>query len=215
MPGTGTFTTYRETPDAKKRWEANKSKFSVFAACRDCNSGWMNDLDHAAELLIEPFTLGIPGVLRPIADQKTVASWLTMIAILGDAHAARRRLLSDTDSRWFFERGQEPFEDSTIWLAATKSSRMEVTSWAAQFPQAETGVIPHTFLLTLRIGDFLAKVFKSLGPVPTDFDVSGPPKHPRDRFFFRKLWPSSLMPVTWPPTSFILEGQLHEFAKRA
>jgi len=44
--------------------------------CRDCNSGWMNELDQRARPSLEAFAANRPMTLSP-ADQETLAFWTT------------------------------------------------------------------------------------------------------------------------------------------
>lgn len=212
MPGPGSMVGYFGVEPDQKKWESRGSTAAAGKlACAACNSTWMDEIDRAAEPLVEPFAFGMPGTLRKLADQLTVARWLTQVALLADANG--KSVLPESLAEVFFK-DRNPVPDSAIWLSRVVSSRMEVTLWTGGWADPP-GSPPHTFFNQLRIGDFISRMYIPLAEAPEGFDFRTPAPDPSHRPFFRKLWPPTLMPVSWPPDSAIGEPQLHEFARRA
>jgi hypothetical protein len=56
---------------------------TVRAVCRDCNHGWMNDLEIEARLVLEPILLGDSLSLLPFG-RELMALWITMKLMVGE-----------------------------------------------------------------------------------------------------------------------------------
>jgi hypothetical protein len=71
-----------------RSWRKDEADIKVGCACENCNGGWMDQLDHAAEdIFSTAAATGYPAKIATIADQLTIARWCALIAIL----ATRRR----------------------------------------------------------------------------------------------------------------------------
>ena len=80
FPGTRTFhhRQIREETDREftAEWSQMEADFKVKCACRDCNAGWMNRLDHAAEdVFLTRAAIGLEVRVGKSADKATIALW--------------------------------------------------------------------------------------------------------------------------------------------
>jgi integrase len=90
------------------------------AVCRECNSGWMNELDHAAEAVFATrAAMGVPVQLVAKADKTTVARWCSLVAILFDCASEVRLGRATYDALYT---GGVP-DGTAIWLGGRMPER--------------------------------------------------------------------------------------------
>jgi hypothetical protein len=85
MRGTGRLThAYREhsaTKDAR-RWSAKEPSFKAGVVCRECNTGWMNDLEIAAGKYLPPFMRAKQGLRVNYVNSPVLARWAAKTALM-------------------------------------------------------------------------------------------------------------------------------------
>lgn len=67
--------------------------FKVNAVCRDCNSGWMADLDTAVDPLLRPMVMDAKHQLLGPAETASLARWIAKTAIM---------IVSSQNAEWTF-----------------------------------------------------------------------------------------------------------------
>jgi hypothetical protein len=188
----------------KTWWEKSEPDLVVKSVCGTCNEGWMNDLDHQAERLVEPMALGITTRLGSLADQHLVATWLTLVMTLASETQAEPILRPD--QRKALREQPAPFDGATFWLTRTVSSHFEAAVYPRSLRLHEANA--DAYLCTVRVIDFVAQAF-----VPVTDPMPGLNIDRRANVrFLRQLWPSQLGPVVWPPLLYLPEDQIIEFA---
>lgn len=75
------FGTPSENCERRHPAESNRPTVVVKRVCRDCNSGWMADVEGEAKPILEPMISGKPCMLS-LGDQLNVATWATKTAIV-------------------------------------------------------------------------------------------------------------------------------------
>lgn len=228
FPGTRRFThrhVRHEATPFDATWSRPSADFKVKSACTACNSGWMNDLDHAAEeLFVTHAATGYPARLDRMADKATVARWCSLVSVLFDQAQARPRLGRGEHQAVYG--GQVP-EGAAIWLAATeppaanepigyahaKDWHHESRTEAGARDQdhggdAEVGGVAG-FFLTFGIGQLLAQTFLPLTTVPEAIVTH----RFADWSRLRQLWPDTLMPLVWPPPAVLPRREVEAFAR--
>lgn len=83
--------------------------------CEECNTGWMHELEEAAEPVLTPMLRDEPRVLSA-TEQHTVATWATktMLTMQG-ANLFKDRFVSPERYRWFGQH-RTPLSGSHVWV---------------------------------------------------------------------------------------------------
>src|SRR6266536_2852762 len=108
----------------QRQWRANEAGIVARCVCGECNSGWMNDLDHGVKERLVPLVGGAAEELDAGARQR-LATWAAKIGILlentrGVSDLTRRRaLIPPKRQRELFELRLPP-SCSQIWLAQVR-----------------------------------------------------------------------------------------------
>src|SRR5215207_3913590 len=69
------------TAEGRERWEQPLLKVQVRAPCKQCNNGWMADIEKAAAPIVGPMIQGTRLLLDASAQQK-VATWAVLKAMV-------------------------------------------------------------------------------------------------------------------------------------
>lgn len=193
----------------ESEWLAEEFGMAPGAACDQCNSGWMDQVDRAAEQIVEPMVLGHKATIRRYQDQKAVARWVSQVAILCDEAQVSQVIPQET--RHSFYGDKEPLPGMIIWLARAVpewSVEMWLRAWLITTgapPRATDG--PNLCLVTFRVVQLVVQAL-----IPLDGTVWGADRGENMRHL-RKAWPSTFTPVSWPPVSTLPSKDLDVFAK--
>ena len=179
----------------KSDWPAQEIALAPGAACADCNSTWMDQIDREAERLIEPMVIGYKATIRRYIDQKALARWVSQVAILCDQSQMQQIIPADVPRRFYEDR--EPLTGLVIWLART-AAEPSVEAWERAWivtggtpPKATDR--PNICLITFRVIQLVVQALIPLDGSSWLIDRGG------NMNFLRKLWPSGYTPVSWPP----------------
>jgi hypothetical protein len=190
-------------------WEKRKPDLKVNSVCVDCNSGWMNRLDHDAEdLFLTEAALGLAIKLTRHRDKKILARWCALVGALCD-QTQDEPTLTTTVHRSIYD-GEVP-DGTLIWLLRTVPPPWEATGWAlAREMQLKLPTFhnPHAYLVTFGINHFVAQVVvlpKGASEIVT-IDRS------RNASLLRQLWPPPLTPFFWPPPETLRWDQIEVLA---
>jgi hypothetical protein len=195
----------------ESEWPSKDFDMAPGAACDPCNSGWMDKIDRAAEQIVEPMVIGQRATIRSFQDQKTVARWVSQVAILMDQCQVVQVIPKDVPIR--FCEDQEPLTGMRIWLART-STDWSVEAWERAWvittgAPPETMSHPNMSLFTFRI---VHLVMQALIPLDDDTRRTFGVTRGDNMRFLKQLWPSNYTPVSWPPSVTIRSDTLAEFA---
>ncbi len=67
--------------ESQREWNQAGVEFTAKCVCRDCNNGWMENIERRARPFIEPMIRG-QEVTIPAEGQEAIAQWLTLKAIV-------------------------------------------------------------------------------------------------------------------------------------
>lgn len=178
-------------------WFARPFRITVTAVCKECNSGWMSDLEKEAAPILTPM---IRGARRALSedDQATVALWSVKTAMM----AAFTHLATSTFRReqykWVHQQRSPP-RHHQVWLAARARG---VGEWPFSYRSAGLTVAPKSLLhrldpnghrITVVIGHLVIHIYGHAvydGPV-LDFGKN------TGRALI-SIWPV-VAAVEWPP----------------
>jgi hypothetical protein len=158
--------------------------------CRDCNGGWMKDLDASAQPVLERLLFSLDRQVLSLAEQRVLASWATKIAMMLDYAPRPVGYVSSYAHKRMYEDGLPP-NDTYVWLAGR--------DYHEPFIEDIVGsklLQPHdrkVFTTTFRIGLPMFQVFL---PEP----LSGiEPMRAGFANYLIQLWPLTFKPAVWPP----------------
>jgi hypothetical protein len=155
MPGvTVTFRHRSTNPEAGiaiKEKSAKGTAFTTRAFCRDCNGGWMADLEDEVKPVLEPMLHGRPILLDE--HGKAVLSFWAMKTILAfqAVEAKETTFARPEDFRAFYE-ARAALAGSEIWLGAVSAGgEAFYRGHSARLPDSEASAVDG-FGATLIVG---------------------------------------------------------------
>ena len=197
-------------------WFNRVADLKVKDVCRTCNSGWMNELDHAAEdVFTTKAAMGFDVKLVATADKRTVARWCSLIAVLFDRLADPVRLGSVTHHA--LHTGGVP-DGTMIWLGAALPEPgygQLAFGWPGQLllhgdvlaPEQRDQDHGSAFFVSFGVGRLVAQVL-----IPTTDTRDGAKVERRfDPRVLRHFWPDLFLPFGWPPPVPIAAADLRDF----
>jgi hypothetical protein len=155
---------------------------TVRAFCDSCNSGWMADIEAAAEPIVGPMVIGLAMDLDADA-QRVVANWVALKGLVAAQVSKIDRWIPESHYRRVHNSQGGPPDTMRVWvgrrrnLADAPTGRvhifdfhfMPVTNHVGQFPippdveryRQEGGVFNGTIF---QVGHFFALAFQQIGP---------------------------------------------------
>jgi hypothetical protein len=172
------------------------------AVCARCNNEWMNELDLAAQPMLEAMVEGRKLDLNDVVKKRIVASWVCKVSILIDSMQTTEPALAPEHAHWLRKECSPP-PGWRVWLAAISS----FTEHHAAFG-GFTLIRPEGrgYLGTIALNHFVAQVIvlpkgESEGRHPANDGVAA-------------LWPPTRAPVSWPPLRQLADtNELSDFAR--
>ncbi len=174
------------------------------AACRDCNGGWMSQLEQRTKPILRPAMHGEP-VSWAAAQQEIVATWAFKTALTQSrSHPPGLQVVRAEHFRYLYENGCPPKGCSIV--TGRYAPRADEEAFAAWAGDAWTsGATPsgskyEGYRVTLIVGRVLFRLHAFV--TDTAFDMTGMATmymddEPIDAL--RTLWPLTGTVHTWPP----------------
>jgi hypothetical protein len=187
-------------------WRKDEFDVKVKCVCRDCNSGWMNDLDKEAEPFTTPMAMGLETTLPTLRTQTSVAAWATKLAMMCD-HTQRVPVVESAAHKAFYET-RTPVTGSTIWLARTRPEGFTAGARSVSWAMGE-GRTTNAYFCTIDVNHLVLQVFipRSDTPEGWGFDRS------KNVAFVRQLWPPGFTKIVWPPPGIVPADKMENFAR--
>lgn len=184
--------------------------------CRDCNSGWMSDLEDKVAPFLGPMLVHERSVDLDTEQQRDLARWAVMKVLLLELalrqQQPRRRPghrypPSEPELAWLYGRADPP-PRCRVWLGAFDGQNTLTTTTQAKLfrvPMPDGGGSLQAHLTTWTIGQVLFQVF-SIDFVAADgagveaFD--GNPPAPFN-LALKRIWPIEQAIVHWPSNYYV------------
>ena len=190
-------------------WRAGKYPLRTGNVCKNCNNGWMSDLENRVKPIIERFFLD-EQVSLDECDQTTLAIWICKNAMVYETLRQK--------ASWFFtSQERESFRESfhiptqtSIWLA--KSDGFTGLFCSASDLNGITAEPPNqvkAYITTMGFGPIAIQIFnaKMSKPIPENITITGDLQPgPWDQIIVQ-IWPISADIVSWP-NDIGLNGEL-------
>lgn len=187
--------------------ESNRPTVVVKRVCRDCNSGWMSDIEGEAKPILEPMIIGRPCTLS-LEDQLSVATWATKTAMVLE-YIRSDLFVTTEEERRVLAGGHRPPDGFRVRLAAMKAvgeQGLRIATFVASSDSSEG--VPDTLCTTVVIGCLVVQVWGGSGSGPTDLQRPGIVMDEA-----AMVWPPVPGQVTWPPRVPLTDSRLEEFIR--
>lgn len=194
--------------EEEKAWPIKTLNLRYRGVCENCNSGWMSEIESAAERLIGTMFSGRSIELTP-ADQLDLARWTVLKAIVFEAR--RRPSVHTPASRREFFRTRLPPPTTRVRATAYKGDEtLDYLYGTAVMGRWSDKTITRMYCSTFLIGKVVLQAFGA--PIPDDgtLESLGVP-----RKVYVPLFPISIGTLRWPPPLVVDDEGLRRFHRRA
>jgi hypothetical protein len=175
-----------ETRD--QEFEAPPFNQQVRAVCGDCNGGWMSDIEAAAKPIFQQLIYARGRRLHR-AEQRTLASWALLKAIVFDELHPKERVVPTVHREHLYRHRQPPTEG--LWVRLATYEAQDIGHYAYQGLRLQPGqdpppVEPNIYFVTITLGALVVQLSGSLLEEWTFGNVPYPPE-----LSVTEIWPSS------------------------
>jgi hypothetical protein len=150
----------------RKTWSMNHPTIVTKAVCIKCNSGWMSDLEKAAESVIAPLIDGRPTELT-LEHQVTIAAWVLKCAMVFDSMDGDESFYDESD-RFHFRATLAPSAYTRFWIGRYSGEflRLFTRHGTKSSPQSATPFTAN--ILTMAFGRLVIQMLDI--KLPQDLD---------------------------------------------
>lgn len=175
--------------------------------CKDCNGGWLSDLETRASQLLPPMLKGDAQQLT-IDDQTSLATWAIKTAMMWQTVPPNERLIALEDHRCLREHRIPP-PSFTVRIGCYDGTALPWSFCVPAIlrdngrPQPDTS---DTHRTVLAFGKLVVEIVSpmSTGEAIVRFpDATG--------HFLLDIWPGTLQPVSWPPPFYFDDAEMLRF----
>jgi hypothetical protein len=198
------------TPGDYRQYERVLPETTVGGVCqRNCNGGWMSQLETDAQPVLTSMILGQVRTLSA-EDQTLIARWAFKTALMVALRYKQSHIPRD-HYHWFYERQIPP---SGVWITLASYDGTRFVNWLfegkhfAVNRDDQSRRVP-MYLTTITIRHLVLQVWGS-----GDYDQTGdmPPRPTRPaRPFVVRVWPIKHPMRRWPPFADMTDDLLLEF----
>ena len=198
-----------------KSWRVYQPTLAVRCVCRECNNGWMSQLEVQAQRFLQPMLLGVHCGLD-VAGQSTIALWSVKTAMVLDA-------LDQPDQRAYAQLERKKLRmlsaipwRTTVWLATSvdlsyfmslKNRHLDAESSSKIAGVSITMALAHVVFQVLTI-----RVPTDVGPAT---QVTANVRRGPWDLATVQIWPTLSAKAIWPPPmGFFGETGLDSLAAR-
>jgi hypothetical protein len=177
--------------------------------CKQCNEGWMHQLEDAAKPILSPLMCDI-SIPLDLLQQYTIVKWAVKTAMVHDGAARNRPIHYEREMCSSFRLRSAIPPRTTVWIARCGSpyAIAGMVTDLAHMVDNNVRVGARSCIMTITIG-YLAVQVLTVVPIPEyrNAPITFHPKvGPWDRTLVR-LWPAADRTLTWPPpTTFVISG---------
>jgi hypothetical protein len=105
--------------------------WTVECVCRDCNNGWMREIENLAKPIMTPLILGKPGRIWP-RDQQIIATWAVLKAMVANHQTVER-----ADLDYMYQHHLPPPDRWAVWIG-----HYERGAWKPEWLSRHFAVLP-------------------------------------------------------------------------
>jgi hypothetical protein len=147
--------------DPVATWASSEADVVVRCVCRECNSGWMNDLDRTAEPIVNELARGENRVRVEGGALQVFATWAVKMALVMECALTPMVLAQET--RQHFSRERKPPPEFRVWVATMEGYEAETRTTPMTLVDApEPGASVQAYLATFRMLHLVVEVLAPL-----------------------------------------------------
>lgn len=193
----GHLTGGRSEGGGEVEYKRNAAPFSdtVRSVCRECNNGWMSEVEGEAKTVLTELVRGQRKVLGP-ARRKALASWIMKTTMVWQySHRPPTLFVPAEDYQWFYDRRVPP-PCVAVWLGRNEETESIARYFCSlrEFRGPEnSGRAIDAYVATMSIGKLSLLLVGEIGTSENRVELVGEWKA-----YFRRIWPA-FRSVAWPP----------------
>jgi hypothetical protein len=177
----------------------------IRVVCRNCNHGWMSDLEQAAKPILIPLIIGQPTELNATSEM-VLARWVTMKIMVAEHNAGA--VVTPFDARADFKATLKIPENFRVWLAQCGVGGFETGFYrhtsTLTLPTDKPPTHSNVQSVTFGIGQLLVHVLTTPPDLPL-YSLE------TDNGFVEQLFPY-VRPIHWPLHKRLTFGAANEIA---
>lgn len=178
----------------RDRTAPDPAALTVRRVCISCNTGWMRELEDAAQPILLPLLAATGG--RHELDrqgQRTLATWSVLKAMMLNLASPNGSVVPASEYERFRAQQRPSGGVTCVWIGAYKGSRLAArgTVKLGVFADSPDHQEPDGYLATMNLYRFVVQVFDCFAN--GRFSVS------LDRRGMLRIWPPKDDLVLWPP----------------
>jgi hypothetical protein len=180
------------------------SQAPIKGPCRECNHGWMGDLENLVRPVIQDILTGGAPLITPELQQ-ALAAWVAAIALMVDIYEPSQSACSSDQYHWMYLHHTPP-PDWYVWIAAYGGPpTVEVQHRGIPISLEEPAYREEHVVNTANATSIIAGrvVFHVFG-TQVSFRLPDMPTSVRDHV--RSIWPPQPA-FTWPPGQQLLRTE--------
>jgi hypothetical protein len=110
--------------DDQRRWRARAYDRQARVVCKNCNTGWMSELEYAVSLVLEPVDLA--GRVLSQDEQTLLATWAMKTALTMNAAQPLHQRTIPVETARAFGRHRDLPQGTRVWLASYTGSEDQI-----------------------------------------------------------------------------------------
>jgi hypothetical protein len=189
-------------------WDALPFTATLKDVCRECNSGWMSQIEAEAKIYMEPLITGEEGGLIDVDAQWAISRWTYLKVLLFERVVKRWRLLPRRHYRDMYEASiGEPTLPANMSVFVAAHEGLRQGQYAHRLLADPESRKPELFIGTITIRHLVVQVIEDIAD---DGEVKTFQHDPRVGGHEARIWPFS-KPFTWPPGLALSDAGLEIF----
>lgn len=203
-----------------KHREGDPHSRKIRCVCRDCNNGWMSQLQEDAKPFLLPALTGKQTILLR-KGQLTLSAWIAMMVMVAEYANRDKVAIPTSDRRWLLTKRQPP-SHWRIWIGSHVRTHYPLfmhhvlsfspTEQKFESLTSETPAVLNTQTSTICLGEHLLIHVMSSAPLRSILHRWHLP--PGIELAMSQIWPVRDRAVMWPNGIALADGDISALAQQ-
>jgi hypothetical protein len=179
----------------------------VRCVCRECNNGWMSELENKVKSLVVQFLEGADLRLQP-SEQLDLSLWVTMKAMVFEVAAHYQGVITQQERTLLMEQQRTPANVRVVLASLDEGNHFMVRrKFVAGWRKRDSKDLEYAYATTFLLGHFVAQVVGSPTSKHHAFE-----QHALVRPDWQTITPPVVPHANWPTQERLSEDELEHFA---